>query len=65
MACKNRKSPPTWFLRWVSLILYQNFYSQIKKIRNCFNSLDKDGSGQIGWQELKDPLIGMGLSENI
>lgn len=37
---------------------------QIEKLRKCFNSLDDDGSGEIGVDELEDPLIALGLVEN-
>ena len=37
--------------------------SEIKKLRECFNSLDDDGSGSIGIEELEDPLIGLGFCE--
>jgi Ca2+-binding EF-hand superfamily protein len=36
---------------------------QIRKLRECFNSLDTDGSGAIGVEELEDPLIGLGFAE--
>ena len=36
---------------------------QLKKLRNYFNSLDEDGSGSIGVDELEDPLIALGLVE--
>lgn len=38
-------------------------FSQIRKLRECFNSLDNDGSGAIGVEELEDPLIGLGFAE--
>jgi len=34
------------------------------KLRACFNSLDDDGSGSIGVDELEDPLIALGLVDN-
>lgn len=37
---------------------------EIKKLRDCFNSLDDDGSGSIGIEELEDPLIGLGFAES-
>jgi Ca2+-binding EF-hand superfamily protein len=37
--------------------------SQISKLRECFMSLDGDGSGSIGIEELEDPLIGLGFAE--
>ncbi len=27
--------------------------------------MDDDGSGSIGWQELKEPLIGLGLTDSV
>lgn len=39
------------------------FLSQIKKLKECFDSLDGDGSGSIGIEELEDPLIGLGFAE--
>lgn len=35
--------------------------SQIRKLKDCFRSLDDDGSGSIGVEEIKGPLIGLGL----
>ena len=37
---------------------------EIANLRKCFNSLDEDGSGSIGVQELENPLIGLGFAEN-
>ena len=34
---------------------------QINKLKECFNSLDDDGSGAIGIDELEGPLIGLGF----
>jgi Ca2+-binding EF-hand superfamily protein len=39
-------------------------YSEILKLKECFSSLDKDGSGAIGIEELEDPLIGLGFADN-
>ena len=36
---------------------------EIWKLRECFNSLDDDGGGSIGLEELEDPLIGLGFAE--
>lgn len=33
-------------------------------MRDYFNSLDEDGSGSIGVDELEGPLIALGLVEN-
>ena len=41
------------------MLEYQDF--EIKQLRECFNSLDKDGTGGLGVEELKGPLIGLGL----
>jgi len=37
---------------------------ELVKLRECFESLDDDGSGAIGVDELEDPLIALGLVEN-
>lgn len=37
---------------------------ELYQLRNYFNSLDVDGSGAIGVDELEDPLIALGLVEN-
>lgn len=37
---------------------------QLRKLRGYFNSLDNDGAGSIGVDELEDPLIALGLVEN-
>ena len=37
---------------------------EMKQLRNYFNSLDDDGSGSIGVDELEDPLIALGLVDN-
>lgn len=36
---------------------------EIKKLRECFDSLDCENSGSIGLKELEDPLIGLGFAE--
>ena len=38
-------------------------FREIKKLKACFDSLDDDGSGSIGIEELEDPLIGLGFAE--
>ena len=38
--------------------------SEIKKLKECFDSLDEDGGGSIGIEELEDPLIGLGFAES-
>lgn len=37
---------------------------ELVQLRNYFNSLDDDGSGSIGVDELEDPLIALGLVDN-
>lgn len=37
---------------------------ELKQLREYFNSLDEDGSGNIGVEELEDPLIALGLVDN-
>ena len=36
---------------------------ELKKLLECFNQLDEDGSGSIGIDELEAPLIGLGFAE--
>ena len=38
---------------------------QIKKLKECFNDLDDDASGAIGVEEIKGPLIGLGLVDSL
>ena len=35
---------------------------ELKKLMECFNQLDEDGSGSIGIDELEAPLIGLGFA---
>ena len=37
---------------------------ELRQLRNYFGSLDDDGSGSIGVDELEDPLIALGLVDN-
>lgn len=37
---------------------------EIKKLRECFDSLDDDLSGSIGIDELENPLIGLGFADS-
>ena len=36
---------------------------EIQRLRDCFNTLDEDGGGAIGLEELEKPLIGLGFAE--
>ena len=36
---------------------------EIKKLKDCFNALDDDGSKSISVDELEEPLIGLGLAQ--
>lgn len=38
--------------------------AELAKLRECFESLDDDGSNSIGVDELEDPLIALGLVDN-
>lgn len=38
-------------------------FRQIRKLKECFGSLDGDGSGSIGIEELEEPLIGLGFAD--
>ena len=37
---------------------------ELKKLKECFLSLDDDGSGSIGVDELETPLIGLGFADS-
>jgi Ca2+-binding EF-hand superfamily protein len=37
---------------------------ELRQLRDYFGSLDDDGSGSIGVDELEDPLIALGLVDN-
>ena len=37
---------------------------ELRKLKECFLSLDDDGSGSIGIDELEEPLIGLGFAKN-
>ena len=39
-------------------------HSEMNKLKECFQSLDEDGSGAIGCEELYDPLIGLGFAKS-
>lgn len=52
------------FVYFEDLIPLTFLYSEIKKLKECFGSLDNDGSGAIGIEELEDPLIGLGFADN-
>ena len=34
------------------------------KLKSYFKSLDEDGGGSIGLEELEDPLISLGIAES-
>jgi Ca2+-binding EF-hand superfamily protein len=38
---------------------------QILKLKECFDDLDEDGSGEIGLEEMKGPLLGLGFAKTI
>ena len=37
---------------------------ELRKLKECFDSLDDDLSGTIGIVELENPLIGLGFADN-
>jgi hypothetical protein len=43
------------------VLMFQD--DEIERLRGIFNGLDKDGGGSIGIQELKAPLLGLGLTD--
>ena len=38
---------------------------QIFELKKCFDSLDDDGGGSIGIEELQEPLIGLGFADTL
>ena len=38
---------------------------QISRLKECYNALDDDGSGCVGADEIKVPLIGLGLVDTV
>lgn len=58
----------TEFRKWLSTRGKEKYIdfedSQLRKLRNYFNSLDDDESGYIGVEELETPLIALGLVDN-
>ena len=36
----------------------------LRSVKECFNTLDSDGGGSIGLEEIEQPLIGLGFAEN-
>ena len=48
-------------LKCIILTLCVFVTRQIRRLKECFNSLDEDGSGSIGVEEISGPLIGLGL----
>ena len=38
--------------------------SEISRLKKAFDTLDDDGGGAIGIDELEAPLIGLGFAEN-
>ena len=53
---------PIW-IHELKLLIYID--SQIRKLKECFISLDEDKSGSIGIDEIKGPLIGLGLVDTV
>ena len=36
---------------------------EIARLKECFNTLDEDGGGSIGLEEMEQPLIGLGIAK--
>ena len=49
----------------LTIDVYTFLFSQIRKLKECFLSLDDDGSGSIGIEELQEPLIGLGFADKV
>ena len=64
MSILNDKRLRKWLIKHGKAHLLDFQDNQIRKLKECFGSLDGDGSGAIGIEELEDPLIGLGFAEN-
>ena len=53
-----------WLLKHGKAHCIEFQQEELNKLRTYFNSLDDDGSGSIGVDELEDPLIALGLVDN-
>lgn len=36
---------------------------ELKKLKECFGNLDENSTGQLGIEELENPLIGLGFAD--
>lgn len=60
----NEKRLRKWLIKHGKAHLLDFQDNEIRKLKECFGSLDGDGSGAIGIEELEDPLIGLGFADN-
>jgi len=37
---------------------------ELKKLKECFDNLDENNTGQLGIEELENPLIGLGFADS-
>ena len=59
----NEKLSRKWIIKHGRQNLIDFSDDEIKKLRECFLSLDDDGEGTISLEELEMPLIGLGIAD--
>lgn len=64
MASLNEKGKRKWMCKTGKQDLLDFSDEQIRQLKNCFDSLDDDGGGSIGIDELQEPLIGLGFANS-
>ena len=62
MRALNEKKQRKWLVQRGKAHLLEFTDKEIKKLHDCFMSLDDDASGSIGIDELEEPLIGLGIA---
>ena len=62
MKSLNEKNERKWLCNTGRAHLLDFTDEQIEQMRICFDDLDADGGGNIGIEELQDPLIGLGFA---
>ena len=60
----NTKDQRHWLLKQGKGYYLDFTDEEIKKLKECFSSLDDDGSGAISVEELETPLIGLGFADS-
>jgi Ca2+-binding EF-hand superfamily protein len=59
----NDKLKRRWLIKKGKQYLLDFSDDELRKLKECFDSLDVDLSGSIGVSELENPLIGLGFAD--